>query len=176
MSVFDEILQKNKRYLKKHASLEKVPLLPRKKLAVLTCVDLRLQGVLEKAMGLQQGDAVFIRTAGNNLNYGEIRSVITAVFKYDIRFLLVVGHEDCGMGRCEEYKLQEIMLERGITKDALAEYDDLDIWLGCFQDEKENVRETVRKLSSYSLTPPDLEIRGVFFSLSTGELAPVEEL
>lgn len=173
MSVFDEIMESNKKYQKKHTTLEKFPLLPKKGLAVLTCVDMRLQGVLEEAMGLKRGDAVFIRTAGNNLNYGEIRSVITAVYKYDIKALLVVGHEDCGMGRCEEHKLQELMLQRGIREEDLAEYDNLDMWLGCFRDEKENVRDTVKKLSAYSLTPEDLEIRGVYFSISTGELEPV---
>ncbi len=173
MSVFDEIIQSNREYQKKHKSLEAFPLLPRRKLAVLTCVDMRLQGVLEEALGLKLGDAVFIRTAGNNLNYGEMRSVITAVFKYDIRALLVVGHEDCGMGRCEENQLQEVMLQRGIKEEALAEYDNLEMWLGCFRDERENVRETVKKLSDYSLTPEDLEIQGFFFSITTGELQPV---
>ena len=170
MTVFDEILQRNKEYQKKHRSLDHVPLLPKKKLAVLTCVDLRLKGVLEEAMGLEQGDAVFIRTAGNNLNYGEIRSVITAVYKYDINNLVVVGHEDCGMGRCQDYQLHEVMLKRGIKEEALAEYDNLEMWLGCFRDERENVRDTVNKLSAYSLTPDDLDIKGYFFSLTTGEL------
>ncbi len=173
MSVFDEIIQSNREYQKKHKSLEVFPLLPHRKLAVLSCVDMRLQGVLEEALGLKPGDAVFIRTAGNNLNYGEMRSVITAVYKYDIRALLVVGHEDCGMGRCEENQLQEVMLQRGIKEEALAEYDNLEMWLGCFQDEKDNVRETVKKLSDYSLTPEDLQIRGFFFSITTGELHPI---
>ncbi len=174
MSVLDEILKHNREYLKKYISQKSAPPLPVKKLAVLTCVDVRLQGgILEEAMGLERGEAVFIRTAGNNLNYGEIRSVITAVYKYDIKTLLVVGHEDCGMGRCEESQLQEIMLQRGIKKEALAEFDNLDMWLGCFRDDRENVISTVQRLAAYSLTPGDLEIKGLYFSLSTGELEPV---
>ena len=173
MSILDEILQNNQGYLKKHINQESAPSLPTKRLAVLTCVDVRMQGVLEEAMGLKRGDAVVIRTAGNNLNYGEMRSVITAIYKYDIKTLLVVGHEDCGMSKCEDNRLQNIMLQRGIKKEALAEYDNLEMWLGCFRDVRENVTFTVQRLSSYSLTPPDLEVKGIYFSLTTGELEPV---
>lgn len=173
MSVLDEILKNNWEYAKTYISQGLNRPMPAKKLAVLMCVDARLEGVLEEAMGLKRGDAVFIKTAGNNLNYGEMRSVLTTIYKYDIKTLIVVGHEDCGMGWWGESELHKIMMKRGIQKEALEEYDNIEMWLGCFKDARENVISTVEKLRSYSLTPSDLEVRGVYFSLSTGHLEPV---
>jgi carbonic anhydrase len=174
MSILDAILKKNQEFVKTYQNPDlKRGDIPSQKLAVLTCIDARLDGVLQEAMGLQRGDAVFIKTAGNNLNYGEMRSVLTAIYKYDIKTLLVVGHEDCGMGWWGETELRKIMLERGIKKEALEEYDNIEMWLGCFTDARQNVISTIEKLRAYSLTPADLEIRGVYFSLSSGHIEPV---
>lgn len=173
MSILDVILKNNQEYTKTYLKQDLSRDIPAKKLAVLTCVDARLDGVLQEAMGLERGDAVFIKTAGNNLNYGEMRSVLTAIYKYDIKTLLVVGHEDCGMGWWGERELRKIMLDRGIKQDALEEYDNIEMWLGCFKDARDNVISTIEKLRSYSLTPSDLEIRGVYFNLTSGLIEPV---
>ena len=71
MSILDAILKQNQEYVKTYQNPDlKRGDIPSQKLAVLTCIDARLDGVLQEAMGLQRGDAVFIKTAGNNLNYG----------------------------------------------------------------------------------------------------------
>jgi carbonic anhydrase len=171
MSALDAILKKNQEYVKTYENQDlNRHDIPIQRLGVLTCIDARLDGVLQEAMGLQRGDAVFIKTAGNNLNYGEMRSVLTAIYKYNIKTLIIVGHEDCGMGWWGETELRKIMLERGINKEALEEYDNIEMWLGCFKDARENVISTIEKLRAYSLTPSDLEIRGVYFSLTSGHL------
>ncbi len=170
MSLSKSILEKNAAFLKERKPSPVKDSQPRKKLAIITCMDVRLQGFLQEAMGIENGDAIILTTAGNFLNYGEMRSVITAIYKFQIETLLVVGHEDCGMANLGVEDLKDNMIARGVNKDAIAEYDNIEKWLGCFKDERENVTKTVDIITSYSLTPPDLEVRGLFFHLSSGKL------
>ncbi len=173
MSYVDSVLQKNKEYVKKHDKSSADSSDTFKKLAILTCMDARLEGVLPEAMGLKSGEAVFIKTAGNNLFYGEIRSVMAAVFKLEVTNLFVVGHEDCGMSKWRLEELKESMLKRGVKKEDIAEYDDMERWMGCFKDIKENIISTVKAIRTYSLTPPDLEIHGLYFEMSTGKIEKI---
>ena len=169
MELLKQVLQKNQEYVSKKGkgsnSLETF-----KNMAILTCMDARLEEVLPEAMGIKSGEAVFIKTAGNNLFYGEIRSVMAAIFKLEVTTLFVVGHGDCGMSTWRLEELKESMLKRGVKKEDIAEYDDIEGWMGCFKDIKENIISTVEAIRSYSLTPPDLEIHGLYFDMTTGKL------
>ena len=64
----DEILEKNKAYVAKHPELADKGLTshPTKKLAIVTCMDTRLVGMLEDALGFERGEIITIKTAGNS--------------------------------------------------------------------------------------------------------------
>ena len=72
MSVTDELLANNAAYA---ASFDKgdLPLPPGKKVAVVACMDARLN--VYGALGLQEGDAHVIRNAGGVVTDDEIRSL-----------------------------------------------------------------------------------------------------
>src|SRR2546423_14589368 len=64
MSMIDELLSNNGSYAASFANarLEGLPLKPAKRLAVVACMDARLD--VHKILGLQEGDAHVIRNAG----------------------------------------------------------------------------------------------------------------
>ena len=67
LSIVSQILQANKEFKPPTEILEEdhaKSKLPRKHLAVVTCMDTRLVSYLEPAMGIERGDAKFIKTAG----------------------------------------------------------------------------------------------------------------
>src|SRR5512144_647566 len=67
---------------------------------VICCIDPRLTGFLEPALGLPKHRAVVIRTAGNRMSAADpdaLRSVAVALFVKNAREILVVGHTDCGL-------------------------------------------------------------------------------
>jgi carbonic anhydrase len=61
---------------------------------VITCSDSRLSPELIFDQGL--GDIFVIRTAGNIISEIEMGSIEYAVQHLDVRFITVMGHQDCG--------------------------------------------------------------------------------
>src|SRR4030042_798966 len=94
MSALDDLLASNERYA---ASFDKgdLPVPPARKVAVLTCMDARLDP--EKFLGLEEGDAHVIRTAGGRASDDAIRSLVISYKLLDTREFLVIHHDDCGM-------------------------------------------------------------------------------
>ena len=94
MSVTDELLRNNEAYA---ASFDKgdLPLPPGKKVAVLACMDARLNPY--GALGLKEGDAHVIRNAGGVVTDDEIRSLAISQRLLGTEEIILIHHTDCGM-------------------------------------------------------------------------------
>src|SRR5919112_4628288 len=94
MSVTDELLRNAEEYA---ANFDKgdLPLPPARKVAVLACMDARLNpyGLL----GLQEGDAHVIRNAGGVVTDDEIRSLAISQRLLGTEEIVLIHHTDCGM-------------------------------------------------------------------------------
>lgn len=169
--MLDEILAYNEDFVKNYQG-EKLSHHPQKKLAILTCMDCRLTGFLESALGIERGDAIIIKNVCNTI-VGEdaIRSIAAAVFSLGAEEVIVVGHTDCGMAGSNPNILKQKMIEGGIEE---AEIDNIDLneWSGVFDDEKENVIETVKIIKNHPLIP-DIPIHGIMLDIVSGEIEVV---
>src|SRR3954463_7206278 len=94
MSVTDELLANNEKYA---ASFDKgdLPLPPGKKVAVVACMDARLNPY--GALGLQEGDAHVIRNAGGVVTDDETRSLAISQRLLGTEEIILTPHPDCGM-------------------------------------------------------------------------------
>src|SRR5438445_8743364 len=94
MSVTDELLRKNDAYAR---SFDKgsLPLPPAKHLAVLACMDARLD--VHKILGLNEGDAHVIRNAGGVATDDAIRSLVISQRLLGTTEIILIHHTDCGM-------------------------------------------------------------------------------
>src|SRR4026209_846709 len=94
MSITDELVANNEAYA---ASFDKgdLPLPPAKKVAVVACMDARLNpyGLL----GLSEGDAHVIRNAGGVATDDEIRSLAISQRLLGTEEIILIHHTDCGM-------------------------------------------------------------------------------
>ena len=151
MMILNEILENNKKFVDEFEG-EELSHHPQKKLAILTCMDCRLTGFLEPALGIGRGDAKIIKNAGNTI-VGEV---------------LVIGHTECGMAGSDPDKLRNAMIERGIPQEEIDKVD-LKSWIGGFEDEEENVIDTVEKIRNHPLIP-DVPIHGLMMDIVTGKL------
>ena len=89
--MLDEILENNKKFVEEFEG-EKLSHHPQKKLAILTCMDCRLTGFLEPALGIGRGDAKIIKNAGNNIvDEDAIRSIAAAIFNLGAEEVMVIG-------------------------------------------------------------------------------------
>src|SRR5205085_6716076 len=72
-----------------------LPLPPARKVAVLACMDARLD--VHKILGLQEGDAHVIRNAGGVATDDAIRSLVISQRLLGTEEVILIHHTDCGM-------------------------------------------------------------------------------
>ncbi len=164
----------NAAYVEEMAEVD-LPPEPRLALAVVACVDCRLAGRLEDALGLRPGDAVMIRVAGNTFGGTDdlTRSLAVAVFTQGVRSILVVGHTDCGLTRIDPMEFRDRLYARGVSTFAMGGFMTRE-WLGVFSDADENVRDTVRRLRAAPILPKDVQVAGAVIDTRTGALSWVD--
>src|SRR3954452_2403590 len=162
MSVTDELLHNNEAYA---ASFEHgdLPLPPSKKLAVVACMDARLD--IHAILGLAPGDAHVIRNAGGVVTDDEIRSLAISQRLLGTREIILIHHTDCGMLTFtdDEFK-RSIQDETGIKPEWAAEaFDDLAV----------DVRQSIARIRANPFVPHTDAVRGFVFDIATGLLEEV---
>jgi len=172
--ILQEILLANRFFVREYAPklAGKLHHVPRKQVAVFTCMDTRLVEFLEPALGIRRGDAKVIKNAGNRIRPGcedVIRSLAAAVYLLEVQELLVIGHQDCGMSRVTRDVLIRRMLDYGIPPEEIARVNPVE-WLGGFGDTEENVRESVAAIRNHPLIPAAIPVHGLLFDPDTGEI------
>src|SRR3984957_11921522 len=95
MSVYDEVVEANERYVASFGSKGDLALPPARHFAILTCMDARLDPA--KYAGLAEGDAHVIRNAGGRASDDAIRSLVISHKLLGTAEWFVIHHTDCGM-------------------------------------------------------------------------------
>lgn len=163
MSYFQNFMKANKAYVDLHGTYH-LPLKPKTKVAIVTCMDSRLH--VEQALGLALGDAHILRNAGGRVTEDMIRSLVISQQQLGTREIVVLHHTDCGAQTFtnEEFAVQ---LKRDLRVD-VAGQDFLP-----FTDIEESVREDIALLKQSPLIPDDVEISGAVYDVDTGRMTEV---
>lgn len=139
---------------------------------VLACIDPRLTGLLEPALGLPRHRALVVRTAGNQFSDSckdSLRSVVAGIFLKGGSELLVVGHTDCALSRFSANDAIESFRKAGVLRTAFGN-EDLRTWFGAFHDIKANVLETISALRKSGVFPAGFKIHGLVLDSESGSL------
>jgi carbonic anhydrase len=162
MSVTDDLLHNNEAYA---ASFDKgeLPLPPAKKLAVVACMDARLD--VAAILGLEPGDAHVIRNAGGVVTDDEIRSLAISQRLLGTEEIVLIHHTDCGMLTFtdDDFK-RSIQNDTGVKPEWAAE---------AFPDLDEDVRQSIARIQSSPFIPKKSSIRGFVYEVETGRLREV---
>ena len=179
--MIDQIIAFNRQFVASHAYEPFVTdKFPEKKLAVLSCMDTRLTELLPKALGLKNGDAKIIKNAGGLViseKDSAIRSLLVAIYELGVEEVMIVHHSTCGACHMSYEEFKPHMLERGIGKETLSEWEsnkDIVGWLEGFHDTEASVRKTVAAVVSHPLMPKDVVVRGFIIDSSTGALSEIK--
>jgi carbonic anhydrase len=163
MSAVSELLAANEAYASKFNKGD-LPMPPARKVAVLTCMDARLDPA--KSLGLQEGDAHVIRNAGGRASEDALRSLVISYKLLGTREFLVIHHEDCGMQTFTNDQLRERLhddLGADASKTDFLPFADLD----------EGVRQDVRTIRQSPLIPSEIGVHGFVHDVKTGRLREV---
>jgi len=184
--VIDEILAHNEQFMQQK-TLPIIGHAPRKRMAIVTCMDCRLVQMFEQALGLERGDVLELRTAGATISLPEregaandlIRSLAVGIYLLGVREVAVIGHTQCGLAHANPTVLTASMQAQGVDPQQLIERENLGNlqglvgWLGAFDDVHLNVREVVNVIRS-SPYLPKIPVHGLVIDIETGKLEMVE--
>jgi carbonic anhydrase len=163
MSVTDELLANAREYAARFDKGE-LPLPPARKIAVLACMDARLNpyGLL----GLSEGDAHVIRNAGGVVTDDEIRSLSISQRLLGTEEIVLIHHTDCGMLTfTDDAFKRSIQDETGIKPEWAAE---------AFPDVDEDVRQSLARIQASPFIPHKDSVRGFVYDVHDGTLREVD--
>src|SRR5918994_7055759 len=107
---FADVLAANEAYAGDF-SLEGLEAVAARGLAVLTCMDSRIEPL--QMLGLRPGDAKILRNAGARVTDDVLRTLVLASYLLGVDRAMVVAHTDCRMGSGDEDDIHAALEEAG---------------------------------------------------------------
>ncbi|MBI5669222.1 MAG: carbonic anhydrase [Chloroflexi bacterium] len=177
-----DVLAANDVYAAQFGDKANLPAPPRRRIAILTCMDARLDPA--RFAGLAEGDAHVIRNAGGRASDDAIRSLVISYKLLGTRAWFVIHHTDCGMAQITGEIMGNLLaqsLEPAVkapdgwrdtgtgTGSAEGRYIN---WL-TISDPVRSLVDDVRRIRNHPLVPGSIPIYGLIFDVSTGRLVEV---
>jgi carbonic anhydrase len=162
MSVTDQLVKNAEEYEARFSD-GALPLPPGSKVAVVACMDARLNpyGLL----GLKEGDAHVIRNAGGAVTDDAIRSLAISQRLLGTEEIVLVHHTDCGMLTFTDDEFRRSVEEdTGVRPEWAAE---------TFRDLDEDVRQSIARIQASPFIPRKGSVRGFVYEVETGRLREV---
>src|SRR3954454_22302889 len=162
MSTTDDLLRNNEVYAQGFDQGD-LPLPPARKLAVVACMDARLN--VHALLGLGLGDAHVIRNAVGVVTDDEIRSLAISQRLLGTEEIILIHHTDCGMLTfTDDAFKRSIQDETGIRPEWPA---------GPFPDLDEDGRQSIARINASPFIPHKNAVRGFVYDVTTGKLREV---
>lgn len=139
------------------------PAPPRLQLAVLTCMDARID--VFKLLGLRPGDAHVLRNAGGRATEDVVRSLAISQALLGTREVMVIHHTDCGMSKLPDADVADQVAQ---TAGSRPTFEPL-----TFTDEAAAVRADVERLGESPYLRPGTAVRGFIYDIAAGRLDEV---
>jgi len=161
MSAVDDYFKNNEEYA--HTHLGGLPSAPSRHVAVVACMDARLD--ILPVLGMKGGEAHVIRNAGGAVTDDVIRSLVISQRLLGTREIMLIHHTDCGMQKTTEDTFKAaVEADTGIRPPWAVE---------TFTDAAADVRQSIGRLRTSPFLPHKDAIRGFVFDVSDGKLNEV---
>lgn len=150
-------------YALAQTSKEHIDVRPSLKLAVVTCMDSRID--LFDILGLSNGEAHVLRNAGGVVTDDVIRSLVISQRVLGTESIVLIHHTDCGLQKISDDGFKdEIEKELGIRPPWAVE---------AFKDPVPGVRQSCRRLVKSPFLEHRSNIHGFVYDVDTYELKSV---
>lgn len=161
MSVTDQLVANNKAYAA--GFTPDLPLPPRLHLAVVACMDSRLD--VFAMLGLELGDAHIMRNAGGVVTDDMIRSLVISQRFLNTKEIILVHHTNCGALTFTDDELRNQLHDETGFKPTWSPES--------FTDLDKDLRQSMARLRANPFLPHKDGIRGFVFDVHSGELREV---
>jgi len=162
MTVTDELLRNNADFASSFSKGD-LPMPPGRHLAVVACMDARLN--VYALLGLEEGQAHVIRNAGGVVTEDVIRSLAISQRLLGTNEVILVHHTDCGMLTFTDDQVKaDIEAETGLRPHFALE---------AFSDLERDVRQSIARIRHSPFVPNKDSVRGFIYDVTTGRLLEV---
>jgi carbonic anhydrase len=162
MTVTDELLRNNAEFARNFSKGD-LPMPPGKGLAVVACMDARLN--VYALLGLQEGEAHVIRNAGGVVSDDVLRSLVISQRLLGTREVILVHHTDCGMLTFTDDQVKaDIEADIGLRPHFALE---------AFSDLERDIRQSIARIKASPFVPNKDSIRGFIYDVRSGALQEV---
>jgi carbonic anhydrase len=162
MTVTDELLRNNADFASSFSKGD-LPMPPGKHLAVVACMDARLN--VYALLGLEEGQAHVIRNAGGVVTEDVIRSLAISQRLLGTNEVILVHHTDCGMLTFTDDQVKaDIEADVGFRPHFALE---------AFSDLERDIRQSIARIKASPFVPHKDSIRGFVYDVRTGALQEV---
>ena len=162
MTVTDELLRNNAEFASSFSNGE-LPMPPSRNLAVVACMDARLN--VYALLGLGAGEAHIIRNAGGVVSEDVIRSLAISQRLLGTREVILVHHTDCGMLTFTDDQLKaDIEADTGVRPHFALE---------AFSDLERDIRQSIARIKASPFVPHQDAVRGFVYDVRSGALQEV---
>lgn len=145
--------------------LHQVPSRAAKGLAIVTCMDSRIEPLA--MFGLSPGDAKILRNAGARVTDDVLRTLVLAVHLLGVDRVMVVPHTDCRMNQSSESEVHELIRRAsGIDTRSLD--------FRTTPDQLVALREDITRVQAHPLLPTGLPVLGCLYDVRTGRVDPID--
>jgi carbonic anhydrase len=160
---FEDLIQANTDYAA-HFPHAELGAIPQRHLAVLTCMDCRID--VHQVLGLAPGEAHVLRNAGARATDDAIRSLIKSTIQLEVERIAVVHHTDCGAAKIQLDDLRARVLQR-------TGHEPTDVDFHLIGDEHQSIVDDVERLCASPYLPVGTDVAGFLYDVRTGRLDPV---
>lgn len=162
MTATNDLLERNAGYAEAFDQGD-LPLPPARKLAVVACMDARLD--VHALLGLELGDAHVIRNAGGVVSDDAIRSLVISQRLLGTEEIILIHHTDCGMLTFRDDDVKDtIEADTGLRPSfSLEAFGDLD----------SDVRQSIGRIQANPFIPNKEQVRGFVYDCASGRLSEV---
>jgi carbonic anhydrase len=163
MGTIDELLANNEAFAA-GLSARHLDVRPRLQLAIVTCMDSRLD--VFAALGLGDGEAHVLRNAGGVITDDVIRSLAISQRLLGTREVMLIHHTDCGMEKISDDGFRaELQQETGVSPAFAIE---------SFADVDADVRQSILRVRRSAFLPHREAVRGFVYDVDTHRLREVQ--
>jgi carbonic anhydrase len=160
VTVIDELIANNAAVARSAAHVD---VRPRRRLAIVTCMDSRLD--VFASLGLEVGDAHVLRNAGGVVTDDVIRSLAVSQRKLGTIAVMLIHHTDCGMQTLTDDGFRaELQQATGVAPSFAIE---------SFTDADADVRQSIERVRRSSFLLHRDDVRGFVYDVDTHRLREV---
>ena len=162
MSVTDDLFANNAEFARTFTKGD-LPMPPGKALAVVACMDARLN--VYALLGLEEGQAHVIRNAGGVVTEDVIRSLAISQWLLGTGEIILIHHTDCGMLTFTDDEVKaDIESKTGLRPHFALE---------AFSDLENDLRQSIARIKASPFVASKDSVRGFVYDVHSGRLQEV---